>query len=405
MEPESRFTGTKTQYERYIDNIFFESVKDGRITPDDKKLIELFIVKSEKASTSLSMARKYKLIYTLIGGRHRYLKKPFADVNNDELDAAISAIKADSSIKQNTKSDYCRILKRFYLILIKNKKIKLNLGSVSEIKVPRFDRMTKTAEMMLTDQEIEDIVLNCRNARDKAIIMLMSEGAFRVGEIASLRWNQVKFEDWGLIINVDEKTGKPRLVPCSGNGRAFLIGYMNDMGIASPPPPDELVFFYRVGNEKVQIQYSNISQRIKEAAERAGIQKHVTPHLFRHSAITRMIEDGLGETVVKRIAWGNEDSEQLSTYTHVTDNLIIDSVKARWKIDAEPVKLKERKTFGPVQCQCGYVNPPGLKFCGQCGKGLTPDAISEIERVDALVGIDLNKLIEEKIEARMRQMG
>lgn len=403
MQPESRFTGTKTQYERYIDNIFVESVKDGRITPEDKTLIEFFIVKSGKNSDSLSPARKYKMIYTLIGGRSRYLKKPFADVNNDEIDAAIEAIKGDSKIKQNTKSDYCRILKRFYLILIEHKKIKLNLKSVRENKVPKFDRMTKTAAMMLERDEIDNIVLNCRNSRDKAIIMLMSEGAFRVGEIASLRWNQVKFEDWGLVINVDEKTGTPRLVPCSGEGRAFLIAYMNDMGIASPPPPEEFVFFYRVGNEKVQIQYSNISQRIKEAAARAGIKKRVTPHVFRHSAITQMMEDGLGETVIKRIAWGNEDSEQLSTYAHIKDVHVIDSVKARWGIEKTPVKLKERKAFGPIQCRCGYVNPPGLKFCGQCGKGLTPDAVEMVDQIDKFVGIDIDKIIEEKLEALLRK--
>lgn len=64
----------------------------------------------------------------------------------------------------------------------------------------------------------------------------------------------------------------------------------------------------------------------------------------------------------------------MKTYQHLGSRDIINAVRMRYGIDKEPVKIKDKKTFGGVQCQCGFINPPGLKFCGQCATGLTPEA-------------------------------
>jgi len=56
-----------------------------------------------------------------------------------------------------------------------------------------------------------------------------------------------------------------------------------------------------------------MSKVIKAAAKEAGITKNVTPHLFRHSRISHLLSEGMGETITKQICWGNQSTNMLKT--------------------------------------------------------------------------------------------
>ena len=70
--------------------------------------------------------------------------------------------------------------------------------------------MTKTAADLLTPDEVGAFIRSCKSVRDLAFYMALYEGGFRVGELGKLTWGQVKFDEYGVAINVDFKTGKPR---------------------------------------------------------------------------------------------------------------------------------------------------------------------------------------------------
>ena len=233
----------------------------------------------------------------------------FEETTIYDLNSAISKIR-DSNYKQNTKSDYIQITKRFYLWLIENNFSDLPEKKVRDIKAPTLDAMTKTCEMMLTPDEIKLIVEHCRNSRDRCFFMMLYEGAFRIGELGNLKWIQVSFpenHEWAVTVNVDDKTGKPRLIPLVMT-RPYLIQFMEDNKISQIP--DNFVFTYKNGR---QLRYKNMSKILKMVAKEAGITKNVTPHLFRHSRISHLLSEGMGETITKQICWGNQSTNMLKT--------------------------------------------------------------------------------------------
>ena len=81
----------------------------------------------------------------------------------------------------------------------------------------------------------------------------------------------------------------------------------------------------------------------------------------------------MGESIVKAIMWGNQSTDMLKTYSHISNDTIMDAVAQRYGIK-KPETREEKKLFEPIQCtDCGTVNPPGMRFCGVCMKPLTKE--------------------------------
>ena len=154
---------------------------------------------------------------------------------------------------------------------------------IKKVKPPAVTQMTKTAEQLLSEEDIRKMIDTCTNSRDRAIIAMIYEGGFRIGEIASLRWHQLKFNDWNVAVNVDNKTRKPRYVPLV-MARPYLATWKNDYPCSLTD--DRFVFLTLGQNE--QLQYRGFAKQLEKIAHRAGIPKHVTPHIFRHSRITHL---------------------------------------------------------------------------------------------------------------------
>jgi len=113
---------------------------------------------------------------------------------------------------QNTRVDLIMILKSFVLWMIVNK----YLPNVPEkknraIKVPRI-APTKEASDLLSVTEIEALMEACTFNRNRAMIMMLYEGAFRAGEIGEMRWKDLKIDGTGLVVHVTFKTEKHRYV-------------------------------------------------------------------------------------------------------------------------------------------------------------------------------------------------
>jgi site-specific recombinase XerD len=365
----SRFHVTDEKYQQYTENTLSKAVDEKRITDDDARLIRIFVDNIAVTSSSLSPVRVFKIVVVLVSTR-AFLPGPFADATIEDLNTAVREIKASSEYAQNTKSDFVRFLKRFFLWLIDREHSHISKKRVREIKVPSLDAMTKTADMMLTEDEVKAIIGACKTSRDRAFLAMLYEGGFRIGELGNLKWNQVNFpvdREWAATINVDDKTGVPRLVPLVMS-KPYLIQYMEDTSTARDP--DSYVFTV-LGRS---LQYAGMAKVIKIATKNAKVAKKVTPHLFRHSRITHLLRDGMGETMTKAIMWGNQSTEQLKTYVHLSNESIMDAVAEKYGI-VKPEKKTDQKKFGPQQCPvCLSVNTPTARFCDKCGRSLTGEA-------------------------------
>jgi len=377
----SRFHKTPEKVQRYTINIVNRALAEGQITQRDNYFIGIYVAERKAVSNSLGVDRIYKITTALVNLR-RYLLLPYDEATINDLNAAISKIRDDDKYKQNSKSDFIGFVKRFFLWLIENNYSTIPEKKVQNIRVPTLDTMTKTCEMMLSPDEVKLVVEHCKNNRDRCFLMMLYEGAFRIGELGHLKWIQVSFPDdhaWAVTVNVNDKTGKPRLIPLVMT-RPYLIQYMEET--KTTRSPQDYVFTYKKGR---QLQYQNMSKMIKIAATEAGIKKRVTPHLFRHSRISHLLSEGMGETITKQICWGNQSTKMLKTYAHISNETVMDAIAEKYGI-VEKEEKKLVKVFEPQQCKrCLTVNTPTARYCSVCGIELSEEVKKQSDDLSNLI--------------------
>lgn len=118
---------------------------------------------------------------------------------------------------------------------------------------------------------------------------------------------------------------------------------------------------------------STIRKRLNTLADRAGIEKRIYPHLLRHTAITRMVVEGLTEQQVKRIVGWDPDSSQFGTYVHLAEELSNDSIRKTLGLPtSDETKRPLLGMPSLLRCpECEDQIPDGVKRCKSCGEPLT----------------------------------
>ena len=234
--------------------------------------------------------------------------------------------------------------------------------------------MTKTAEQMLTEDEIRSMIDFCQNSRDRALIAVLYEGGFRIEEIGQITWGQVKFDEYGLVLNVNEKTSRPRYVRLV-SATQYLIAWKNDYPYEVTG--DALVF---LSYQHMPLEYAAIAAQLKKIGKRAGIRKRITPHIFRHSRITHMLQKGYNESIIKKVMWGNINTTMFETYVHLTDSDIDNEILEKQGIHKR--ETKPSQSMKARQCiNCNTINAPTHQFCSLCGEPLTKGMQMHMERL------------------------
>lgn len=150
-------------------------------------------------------------------------------------------------------------------------------------------------------------------ARNKAIVETMYSCGLRVSELVNLRISQL-YVDIGFV-KVLGKGSKERLVPIGRDAVKFLSIYLNEIRvhIAVKPGNEDVVFLNRRGHQMTRVMIFLI---IKDLVKKAGIKKTVSPHTFRHSFATHLIEGGANLRAVQEML-GHESITTTEIYTHL----------------------------------------------------------------------------------------
>lgn len=403
------FSQTDDKFVEYGDRGIQKRLDSEEMTETDAELIREY-VEELRSNSNIGEARAYKVTNT-ISNLSRFVKTPFTDNQIKDLRAGVNAIKRgkrilagnmnqDRKLSQNTQRDYIQFLKRFYQWLITEGYSDINPEDVRKLKAPPADKMTKTAEMMLLEEEITAMIRSCNSStatRDKALISVLYESGMRIHEVAGLKWSDLKFDRHFVKINTAGKTGIPRYIPLT-TSKTYLVEwravYPYEAEGGNP------VFVTSTGKS---FEYGYTKNHLRRIAKRAGVTKHITPHLFRHSRISAMIRQGFSESAIKLMMWGNLTSEQFSTYAHLC-NADIDAEVARAAgLDVE--EFQEKRVFKTRICaRCNHINAPDINFCGVCGNPLSKETVMEIEEMKKEIHSDERfiKIIGElqrKIEA------
>jgi integrase len=301
--------------------------------------------------------------------------------------------------KANTQRKHIILLKRFCNWIVSNgKNSNIDIAKIDGIKATPADRMTKTSAMMLRDEDVSKIITAGRNTRDRCMISMLAESGMRPFELLNLTWGELQIDNKGVIINVSGKTKVPRFIRLV-HSTPYIAAWRND----HPSPKNNHHIFVSLRGEDVSGRVTHMALRkvVRRAAKRAGIEKHVNPYLFRHSNVSRMLEEGYSDSTIRMVHWGSQTTTMLGTYGHVSnqavDNEILD------KAGVIRVEKKERKPVN--QCSgCYTILTPTQKFCPACGLPQTEDAKQEKEtyskNIDAL---SIENLTDQEIADAVRR--
>ncbi|HSQ43892.1 MAG TPA: site-specific tyrosine recombinase XerD [Ginsengibacter sp.] len=179
-------------------------------------------------------------------------------------------------------------------------------------------RLIKHLPDVLSFNEIESIsnsidVSTNEGARNKAIIETLYSCGLRVSELVNLRLSCLYF-DVGYI-RIIGKGDKERLVPVGKPAIKYINIYRQNIRVHMPVIPgyEDILFLNRRGRKLSRVMIFMI---IKDMAKKAGITKTISPHTFRHSFATHLVEGGADLRAVQEML-GHESITTTEIYTHL----------------------------------------------------------------------------------------
>ncbi len=229
---------------------------------------------------------------------------------------------AQTGISVATQSRAISAIRSFYKFLVLSDIIQNSPANLLE--VPRLTR--KIPEVLSVD-EIDKIINSIdlsqpQGQRNKAIIETLYSCGLRVSELINLKISNL-FIDEGFI-KVVGKGNKQRLVPISSKAIENIILYMNDyrnmLNIAVGF--EDFVFLNRRGKALTRNMIFII---VKESVKIAGIEKTVSPHTFRHSFATHLVEGGANLRAVQEML-GHESILTTEIYTHIDQSYLRETI-------------------------------------------------------------------------------
>lgn len=210
-------------------------------------------------------------------------------------------------------------LRTFYKYLYRERKVDSNPAmNLTNPKRP------KSLPKFLTPDEVEQILNNTKietpaGYRNRTILELLWATGMRISELSGLNFGDLNLEH--NEIRVFGKGSKERIILVTDRAKSFLERYIESARDLIPkgfPVPDKSedspVF---INNTGYRLQTRTIRNVINEVVEKINLPKHVTPHMFRHSFATHLIENGADLRVVQELL-GHASISNTQIYTHVS---------------------------------------------------------------------------------------
>lgn len=249
------------------------------------------------------------------------VKKNPTELKHNDLVQFVAEL-YDLGLTNRTQARIISGIKQFYAYLFLEEEISDNPSELLE--QPKIGR--KLPEV-LTIEEIDAIIQAVdlskpEGERNRAIIETLYSCGLRVSELVNLRFEDLHF-DKGFI-RVIGKGNKERLVPASSSVEEEIVSYRrNSRSQLNILPKDQkIVFLNRRGAQLTRVM---IFTMIKQTALAAGITKPVSPHTFRHSFATHLLEGGANLRAIQEML-GHESITTTEIYTHLDERFLRDAI-------------------------------------------------------------------------------
>lgn len=229
---------------------------------------------------------------------------------------------SDVGISVRSQARVVSSVKSFYRFLIYTDRLEDDPSELLELP-----KLALHLPEVLSVQEINDIVNSIdlskkTGHRNRAIIETLYGSGLRVSELCDLRISNLRLEE--QFMKVFGKGGKERLVPLSSESIKQIRFWLQDRAVKYCPQPkcEDYLFLNPSGRNLSRIR---IFQIIKDLCRDAGIQKTISPHTFRHSFATHLLEGGANLRDIQQLL-GHASIRTTEIYTHIDGAYLRDTI-------------------------------------------------------------------------------
>lgn len=274
------------------------------------------IEKSLSPKTVEAYMRDIHRFYDFLGGR-----KELDQVELSDLQEFLTFL-YDEKIQARSQARIISGIKAFYHFLVFENTIEEDPTEL--LDSPKIGRKLPS---VLSIPEIEAI-LGCidlskpEGHRNKAIIEVLYGCGLRVNELTELRLSWLHFNEG--FVRIIGKGNKERLVPIGQTAQKAVMFYVEGERekLKIQKGCEDIVFLNRRGSQLTRAMIFHI---IKDLAKKAGITKTISPHTFRHSFATHLIDGGADLRAVQEML-GHESIITTEIYTHLDRNYIKENI-------------------------------------------------------------------------------
>ena len=280
-----------------------------------------YYLKHEKGSSNNTITAYITDITDYCNHLNKYYKiMDVADIEKKHFKNYVSYINKQN-IQSSTLARKTTAIKCFHTFLSKEIDECENIGI--KIKVPKVD---KKLPVVLTIDEVNTIIdgIDTSNAiglRNKAMMEVVYGSGLRVSELLNLKTKDIHMNQ--AFLNIIGKGDKERIVPLSESAIVALREYITKGRIEFKHLPGDYLFLNYQGR---QMSRQGAFKLMKELTKNAGITKEISPHTFRHSFATHLLESGMDLRMVQELL-GHEDISTTQIYTHIEQSRLKDVYK------------------------------------------------------------------------------
>lgn len=315
---------------------------------------------------------------------------PLVELEYDDVTAVLSAIKyrrgQDDPLSPSTMHNYRLALRKFYR----------HLGREWAEEIDATMNANQTSQDvdpddLLTGEDVDAMVQAARSVRDEAIIEMLADTCARVSHLGTLRVQDVTLDTNRPTFSPNPDADGLKDVPNKPypliDSPAVLRRYLNRKHPRSDEP--DAPFFHKHIEyydpddpaDDGAVGYRTIYSQLRRIADRAGIDKPVNPHNFRHTAITRMRgDDAFDDNEIRHRAGWTKDTKMWGQYDHLEADALNENLFVRTGV-VEPDDGDEDRR---APCRnCGTMNQTDRQYCGQCGAAVSREARATVEEIEA----------------------
>lgn len=278
------------------------------VSSDIEEKIQIYLATKGLDGLSKKTLKNYKY-NLLIFANH--LRKPIVAITTIDLRMFL-AIRC-KSMKQSSLNGQITILKSFFSWLADEEYITKNPAKkLKQTKEP------KRLRHAMTEEEIELLRQACKTDREKALIEFLVSTGCRLSEVVEINKNDI---DWNeMSLNVIGKGDKERKVYFNTKSKILLKKYLLTRS------DENIALFVTSKKPHGRLGGRSVQREIKKIADRAGINKSIYPHLFRHSFATSKLNAGMPLPVIQHLM-GHENPATTQIYAELSE----ENVKYEYK--------------------------------------------------------------------------